>query len=162
MEAQHDCLCTLVPDPRKKSEPRDLVYTVEQVAALLDAARSRMDRHHIHLFIMIMLSTNARVEAVLELDLDTQVRDERTYFNAPGREQTKKRRSIVPICPTLAPWLELHGGRAIQWSKSVLNPATGEREIELTPVNRIKTAFEHTLIDAGLCMQAHDKAGTPL
>ena len=57
-----------VPDVREKSEPRDLVYTVEQVAALLEAAWACEQRRHIHMFIMIMLSTNARVEAVLELD----------------------------------------------------------------------------------------------
>lgn len=102
-----------VPNVREKSEPRDLVYTVEQVAALLEAAWACEQRHHIHAFIMIMLSTNARVEAVLELDKDVQVRDGLIYFNAPGRQQTKKRRSIVPVCPTLAPWLEVYRGRAI-------------------------------------------------
>ena len=151
-----------VPDVRDKSEPRDLVYTVEQVAALLDAAWACEQRHHIHMFIMIMLSTNARVEAVLELDKDVQLRDGRLFFNAPGRQQTKKRRSIVPVCPTLAPWLEMHGGRAIQWRKPSTDPATGEPRFDLVPVDSIKTAFDKTLIAAGLCEQAIDKNGTEL
>ncbi len=96
-----------VPDPRNKSEPRELVYTVDQVAAFLEAAWALEERRHIHMFTMIMLSTNARVEAALELDKDTQHRGGLLYFNAPGRAQTKKRRSIVLVCPTLAPWLDL-------------------------------------------------------
>jgi len=36
-----------VPDVREKSEPRDLVYPVEQVAAPLEAAWACEQRHHI-------------------------------------------------------------------------------------------------------------------
>ncbi len=114
------------------------------------------------MFVMVMLSTNARVEAVLELDKDTQVRDGRIYFNAPGRQQTKKRRSIVPVCPTLAPWLETHRGRAIQWRKPCTDPVTGAQGFNLVPVDSIKTAFEKTLIAARPCGQATDKTGAPL
>ncbi|WP_294329029.1 hypothetical protein [uncultured Sphingomonas sp.] len=144
---------------RRQSEPRDLVYTTEQVAALLEVAWAYEQRHHIHMFIMIMLNTNARVEAVLELDKDVQVRDGLIYFDAPGRQQTKKRRSIVPICPTLAPWLEIHRGRAIQWRKPHPNAITGQTACRLGPVDSIKTAFAKTLIEAGLCEQAVDPAG---
>ena len=114
------------------------------------------------MFTMIMLSTNARVEAVLELDKDVQVHDDRIFFNVPGRQQTKKRRSIVPICPTLRPWLDDYRGRAIQWRKPWIDPETGERGFDLEPVESIKTAFKKTLIDAGICRHAIDDAGSPL
>lgn len=149
----------LIPNVQSKGEPRDLVYTVDQIAALLEAAWAREDRRHIHMFAMIMLSTNARVEAVLELDKRTQVRDGIIYFNAPGRSQTKKRRSTVPICPTLAPWLEIYPGRAIQWQRRFVDAATGESCAELRPVVSIKKAFEKTLIEAGICEHARDAAG---
>lgn len=145
-----------IPDVKHKAEPRDLVYTVEQIAALLEAAWALEERHHIHMFAMIMLSTNARVEAVLELDKDIQVHDGLIYFNAPGRRQTKKRRSIVPVCPTLAPWLDLYRGRAIQWQKRHIDRATGEPRFELIPVDSIKTAFDKTLVAAGICEHARD------
>lgn len=151
-----------VPDVKHKAEPRDLVYTVEQVAHLLEVAWARRDRWHIHMFAMIMLSTNARVEAVLELDKDQQVRDGRIYFNAPGRRQTKKRRSIVPICPTLAPWLDVYQGRAIQWQKLHTDRNTGKPWFEYLPANNIKTAFNKTLIAAGICCQAVDDEGAPV
>lgn len=105
-----------------------------------------------------MLSTNARVEAVLELDKDIQVHDGLIYFNAPGRRQTKKRRSIVPVCPTLAPWLDLYRGRAIQWQKRHIDRATGKPRFELIPADSIKTAFDKTLVAAGICEHARDSA----
>lgn len=149
-----------VPDVKHKGEPRDLVYSVDQIAALLEAACALEERHHIHMFAMIMLSTNARVEAVLELDKDVQVQDGRIYFNAPGRQQTKKRRSIVPVCPTLKPWLETHPGRAIQWKKRHIDRSTGDPWFELLPTESIKTVFEKTLVAAGICQHAADATGT--
>lgn len=58
------------------------------MAALLEAAWTLEERQHIHMFAMIMLSTNARVKTVLDLDKDTQVRDGPIYFNAPGRRRS--------------------------------------------------------------------------
>lgn len=101
-----------VPDVTGKPEPRDLVYSTEQVAALLDAAWRDEQRRHVHLYSIIMLSTHGRSEAALELD-GSQIVDRCIHFNPPGRLQTKKRRSIVPIAPTLAPWLEGIDGRVI-------------------------------------------------
>ncbi len=151
-----------IPDVKDKGEPRDLIYTVDQIAALLEASLELEERHHIHMFTMIMLSTNARVEAVLELDKDIQVRDGLIFFNAPGRKQTKKRRAVVPICPTLAPWLAEHSGRAIQWNKRSLDRATGEAQFTRLPVDSIRTAFEKTLVAAGICHHGLDREGNEI
>jgi integrase len=94
-----------IADVKGKAPPRELVYTPAQVAALLEAAMSSPEREHVHLYTMIALSTHGRSEAILELDAG-QVQGGLIYFNAPGRVQSKKRRSIVPIAPTLAPWLK--------------------------------------------------------
>jgi hypothetical protein len=120
------------------------------------------ERQHIHMFTMIMLSTNARVEAVLELDKSPQVRDGLIYFNAAGRDQTKKRRSVVPVCPTLAPWLALYDGRAIQWQKRSVDPTTGSPSFVHLATDSIKTSFKKTLIDAGICQHAQDPVGNHL
>src|SRR3546814_13793052 len=77
---------------------------MEQVAGLLEAAWRLQERHHVHLFTLISLSTHGRTEAILELEAP-QVRDGIIYFNPPGRMQTKKRRSTVPVAPSLRPWL---------------------------------------------------------
>jgi len=148
-----------VPDieERDKPGPKELVYSPEQVARLLEAAWRIEERRHVHLFIMIMLSTHGRGEAILELDADAQIRDGLIYFNAPGRAQTKKRRSIVPIAPTLAPWLAGTRGNVIQY-----RTRTKAGDIVTKPTASIKTAFEACLIEAGICEQAVDAAGNAL
>ncbi len=149
-----------VPAPADKPEPKDLIYTPEQVAALLDAARAVVERHHIHLYTLIMLSTHGRGEAVLELDA-AQVQGGLIYFNAPGRKQTKKRRSIVPIAPTLAPWLaDLPAGPVIQWQRA-RTAADGEIVYDRFPVGSIKTGFEKCLIAAGIVEHKLDDDGEP-
>src|SRR3546814_5435798 len=78
---------------------------MEQVAALLEAAWGRPERRHVFLYTLIALSTCGRSEAILDLH-DHQIDRGLIYFLDPDRDQTSKRRSIVPIAPTLAPWLE--------------------------------------------------------
>jgi integrase len=151
-----------IPDVKSKAEPRELVYTIEQIAALLEAGWALEERQHIHMFTMIMLSTNARVEAVLQLDKSRQVRDGLIYFNAVGRDQTKKRRSVVPVCPTLASWLARYEGRVIQWQKRLIDPVTGTPFFEYLATDSIKTSFKETLIAAGISQHASDPAGTKL
>lgn len=150
-----------VPDVHGKPEPKDLVYTMEQVAAILEAALAVPEREHIHLFAITMLSTHARVEAVLGCDLDVQYQDGLIYWNAPGRAQTKKRRSIIKVGPTLAQWLEGRTGRLIQWKRGRFD-ASGKWVHELLPADSIKNAFERTLLAAGLRDHALDERGEPI
>lgn len=149
-------------DQKDKPGPKDMIYTPEQIARLLEAAMRIEERRHVHLFIMIMLSTHGRGEAILELDADTQIRDGLIYFNAPGRAQTKKRRSIVPIAPTLAPWLEGAEGKVIQYRTQRWNEAADAWETITKPTSSIKTAFEACLVEAGICEQAVDAEGNAI
>ena len=111
-----------------KAGPRELVLSQVQIAAILDAAWASLDRRHVHLYMIIQLSTHGRSKAILELDADTQIRDGLIYFNAPGRRQTTKRRAVVPISPTLAPWLEGAVGRVIRYRVPI-----SERRRQLDP-----------------------------
>lgn len=151
-----------VPDVKGKPEGKTLVYSPAQIAALLDAARALPEREHIALLVVIALSTHGRLEAILELTTD-QIQEGLIYFNAPGRSQTKKRRSIVPIAPTLAPWLEdLPDGRVIQWKRPSLERATGKTVYTLEPANSVKKAFESCLLAAGISAHAVDNDGEPI
>jgi len=151
-----------VMDIKDKPVGKTLVYSPEQIAALLDAARAIPEREHIALLVMIALSTHGRLEAILELTTD-QIQDGLIYFNAPGRAQTKKRRSIVPIAPTLAPWLaDLPDGRVIRWKKPKADPATGEIVYTLEPAGSVKNSFEKCLIAAGICAVEVDDEGEPV
>lgn len=133
---------------QERSEPRDVEFSPEEVAALLEAATQRLDRLHVATFAMILLSTHARVEAVLEGDA-SQIRGGLLYTNAPGRKQTRKRRSIVPIVPTLAPWLPARG-KLITYRAWRKDETLYER-----PTYTIKNAFAGCLEEAGI------KRGSP-
>lgn len=130
-------------EARFRSPPKDDEYDMEEVAAILEAAHSRVDRQHVHLFSMIMLSTHGRVEAVTELDA-SQIRLNRIHYNAPGRLQTIKKRTIVPIAPTLAPWLP-ESGKVIRYRVPRKDGSFLERD-----THSIKTAFKGVLSDAGI------------
>lgn len=148
-------------DVRDRAKPRDLVYTPERVAALLEAAASREDRHHLFLYILIALSTCGRSEAILDLD-SSQIRDGRIHFLADDRQQTKKRRSTVPIAPTLAPWLEGIKGKVIvsrkpKAQRNWADPAVPE--FFVYPCYDLGKSFEKCLIEAGICTEVSDKEG---
>lgn len=149
-------------DEREKAKPRALIYTPEQVARLLEAAARLEERAHVHLFIMIMLSTHGRGDAVLELDAPTQVGNGLIDFLKPGATQTKKRRSIVPIAPTLKPWLVGIDGKVIMYRTKKVDPKTGEETICTRPTSWIDTAFAACLIEANICEQVVDDEGKPV
>jgi site-specific recombinase XerD len=137
-----------------RSEPKDIEYSQEQVAALLNAATNRFDRMHVATFTMIMLSTHGRTEAVLELEAE-QVRQGLIYFNAKGRPQTSKKRSIVPVTPALAPWLPARG-KAIMYRSLRKDGSVYER-----PTYTIKNSFAGCLSDAGIIDSNGEPLGSP-
>ncbi len=104
----------MVPE-EQCSGPRELEWSPEQVAAILEACRADPARHHVHLFALTSLSTHGRTDAILELDLDVQYRKGLLYFLPPGDRQTSKRRSVVPASPTLAEWLDGRSGKLIRY-----------------------------------------------
>jgi hypothetical protein len=148
-------------EARDKAKPRDLVYTPERVAALLEAAASREDRKHLLLYIMIALSTCGRSWAILDLD-SSQIRDGRIHFLADDRAQSKKRRSIVPIAPTLAPWLEGIKGKVIVSRKPKAQRNWADPSVPEFfeyPCYDLGDSFEKCLIEAGICREVFDDEG---
>lgn len=136
-----------------KTRPRKLAYSLPQIAAILEAAWSIEDRQHVHLFIITMLASHARTEAILECNLDSQLYDGVIDWLGPVREQTKKRRSMTPVGPTLAAWLEGRSGKLIV-SRQRLKPLDEDDEDEppryrVRPTLEIDTAFANTLLAAG-------------
>lgn len=160
-----------IRDVKGRKRPRELEWSPEQVAAILDAARARADRQHVLLFSIIMLSTHARVEATLELDA-AQIRRGMIHFLRPGEDQTRKRRTIVPICPTLAPWLEGPRGKVIVYRAPIAQRKWQDPDVPEffeRPTNDIGNAFTGVLLAAhedrpelDFARQAIDAAGKPL
>lgn len=76
------------------SKPRDRFITKEEREKLLEA----IETPHVKLFVILALTTGARMSAILDLtwervDLDVGTID----FNPAGRDISNKRRTIVPI-----------------------------------------------------------------
>ncbi|MEA3044523.1 MAG: hypothetical protein QOH47_2361 [Sphingomonadales bacterium] len=157
-----------IKDVKGRKRIKALEWSPEQVAALLEAAAATPDRAHVHLYAMIMLSTHARSEAVLELNAETQIGRGQIDFLRPGEEQTRKRRAIVPICPTLAPWLAGVRGKVIRYRvpTSARTRADGGEEWFERPTSDIGNAFAGVLLaahelrpDLGFARQMSDESG---
>lgn len=82
---------------------RERVLSIEELAGFFDAATAA----HMKMFLLLMIGTVARPGAVLALTRE-QCNFEHRFINLnpPGREQTDKRRPIVPMAPSLVPFLE--------------------------------------------------------
>lgn len=91
------------------SPPRDRWLTKDEARALVDAAKSP----HIKLFLILGLATGARAGAILDLTWDRIDFLHGTIdYRPPGRVQTNKRRTIVPMNATARKALEeAHKGR---------------------------------------------------
>lgn len=77
-----------------QSAPRDRYLTREEFDQLLDHVATP----HVRLFITLALTTGVRMSAILELTWSqVDFKHQTINFNAPGREQTNKRRPEVPI-----------------------------------------------------------------
>lgn len=76
------------------SPPRDRYLSREELEQLLE----RVSTPHVRLFIVLAITTGARMSALLELRWDQIDFKHRTInFNQAGREQTNKRRPEVPL-----------------------------------------------------------------
>jgi integrase len=129
-----------LPD-RPRSKTRWL--TKHEAALLLRASRTEKGRLYLPLFILIGLYTGRRKEAILSLrwpqvDLDAG----RIDFEKPDRDQTKKRRGLVPIPAKLLPHLR----RARRWG-SDLGPVL---HINSRPIGNIKKGFDAACRRAGI------------
>lgn len=82
-----------IPAP-PPSKPRDRYLTKPERDLLLDA----IETPHVRLFVILALTTGARMSAILDLTWDRVDLDHGTIdFNPAGRDLTNKRRTVVPI-----------------------------------------------------------------
>src|SRR3546814_8865060 len=99
-----------------------------------------------------LLRSHGRTEAILELEAP-QVRDGIIYFNPPGRMQTKKRRSTVPVAPSLRPWLAGASGKIIRYQTPLAKSSWADPavpEYHERPCYGIRKAFDACLMEAGI------------
>jgi hypothetical protein len=86
------------------SKPRDYIPTFQELGKWIDAIEEEEDFR----FVIIMLNTCARNEAIFDLVVSQQV--DFNYgtidLNPPGRRQTRKRRPIIRMTTNLAGWFK--------------------------------------------------------
>lgn len=89
------------------SAPREYIPTFPELGKWIDAIEEEDDFR----FVMIMLNTCARNEAIFDLRISEQVDFEfgTIDLNPKGRRQTKKRRPIIRMTTNLAAWFEHWG-----------------------------------------------------
>jgi integrase len=127
---------TMSADAKRQREPKGRPITIAELAQLIDAAESR----HVLVYVLIAATTLARPAAILDLRPSQYDKQHGLLnLNPPGRAQNKKHRPIVPVAPTLKPWLE----RAVGPSDRYVSHR-GE------PVGSILHAWRLTRAKAGL------------
>ncbi len=86
------------------SKPRDYIPTFQDLGKWIDAIEEEDDFR----FVIIMLNTCARNEAIFDLSLAAQCNENygTIDLNPPGRRQTHKRRPVIRATTNLAAWFE--------------------------------------------------------
>lgn len=125
------------------SKPRDTWLTKDQARELVDAAKSP----HIKLFLILGLTTGARAGAILDLTWDRVHFEQGTIDYRPsGRNQTNKRRTVVPM-----------NSRARAALEEAYQARLTDHVIEFAgkPVASVKKAIERLSAGTGIPFSPH-------
>jgi integrase len=125
------------------SPPRDRYLTREDVDRLL----AKITTPHVRLFVILAITTGARMGAILELKWgQVDFRHRSINFNAPSHEQSNKRRAEVPI-----------NERAYQALEEAARAALSDHVIEwdAKPVKSIKKAIRMAAARSGVPCSPH-------
>lgn len=125
------------------SAPRDRWLTKAEARKLVDAAKSP----HIRLFLILGLATGARSSAILDLTWDRVDFTHGTIDYRPaGREQTNKRRTVVPMNAVARAALEeAHKGALTDYVIEYMRK----------PVISVKKAIGRLAADTGIAVSPH-------
>jgi Phage integrase family len=140
-------------EDRRVKEPKGRPLTLEEIAALFDAA----NQHHVFIFLLLACCTLARPEAILDLTTFQRDREAGTIdLNPAGRRQTKKFRPLILEPETLTPWLD-QAERAMRLEASERARRGSSRVVAPNyvawaggPLKSIKTAWRTLRDDAEL------------
>jgi len=121
-----------------KPPPRDRFLRAHEVRRLIDACEAE----HLRLYVMLALHTLQRPIAIYSLRTEqVDLEFNRIDFLPPGTTQSNKRRPVVPITPSLRPYLK----------QSIRHSVTGYiLEWNGKPVQSVKRSFNAACDRAGL------------
>ena len=135
----------VAPSP---SKPRDRYLTQDERDRLLE----HIEAPHVRLFVIVALTTGARMGAILDLTWDrVNLKHGTIDFNPPGRDKSNKRRTVVPINLRLRSELEKaqqaalsdhvieYGGKPVASVKRAIAAAARRSGVQCSP-----HVFRHT------------------
>ena len=125
------------------SKPRGRYLTREELRQLLAHVAS----FHVELFIVLAVTTGARMKSILSLRWESVNFDHRIIsFEAAGRQQTNKRETEVPI-----------NGRALAVLRAAVLRAQSDHVIEWrgSPVRSVKKAIREAAKRSGISCSPH-------
>jgi integrase len=130
------------------SKPRERYLTKDERDKLLE----HIETPHVRLFVILALTTGARMGAILDLTWDrVNLKHGTIDFNPPGRDKTNKRRTVVPINSRLREELEKaqeaalsdyvieYGGKHVASVKRAITAAARRSGVQCSP-----HVFRHT------------------
>jgi integrase len=143
------------------SAPRDRYLTKDELRELLD----NIETPHVRLFVILAVTTGARMSALLELTWDrVDLKQETADLNPAGRHQTNKRRTVVPLneralealrearTGALTDYVIEYGGQPVKSVKKAIASAARRSGVPVSP-----HVFRHTagvwMAEANLPMQ---------
>ncbi len=140
-----------------ESAPRDRYLTPLERDRLLES----IEAPHVRLFVILALTTGARMSALLDLKWDQVDLEHGTIdLNPAGREKTNKRRAVVPInsraraaleqarAASLTDYVIEYDGKAIKSIRKAIRQAAARSSVPCSP-----HVFRHT---AGVMMAQAD------
>ncbi len=99
----------MTAEAKRGRAPKGRPLSIEELSALFNAAASI----HVLQYLVIACATLARPAAIIELQsAGYDAQHQLINLNPPAREQNKKFRPLLPVVPTLRPWLELSTGKS--------------------------------------------------
>ncbi|GAA4722911.1 hypothetical protein GCM10023325_20440 [Sphingomonas lutea] len=134
-----------------RASPRDRVLSPKEIAAIMGVCAGRQDREHLIRFIVIMLGTAGRPQAVLELD-HTNIDLERNLIDpsGPGRIHVRKRRVIVPMAKSVRPWVLGIEGKLIRYRVPLAVAGDIQPEFFERETKSIKRCWNAACAEAGV------------
>lgn len=126
-----------------RSPPRDVTLTIDQLGAIVAYAAYDIEALR---WVLGMIATAARPDAVLKWDVAKQWKGEPNFDTQPhGEPRTKKRNAVVPLIPEFRPWLEAWRDHPHKVAKSRKRWWRTMRAALDLPSNIVPKTIRHTI-----------------
>lgn len=125
-----------------RSPPRDVTLSLEHLGAIVAYALTDLEALR---WVLGMIATAARPDAVLKWQPDKQMRRDLFDTHPAGAPITKKRNAVVPVIPEFRPWLDAWASHPHQRAQSRKRWWRTMRAALGLPANIVPKTIRHTI-----------------